>query len=338
MRAALEKADQKGFPARRKASIKAGKLRGFGIASYIECTAWGSGEVVEVSLGKDGRLTLLIGTQSNGQGHQTAYAQAVSQALDVPLDRITVVQGDTASVRTGHGTGGSRSIPVGAVSAYRASEGLAEKLKELAAENLEVAVQDLALSGGRITIVGTDRGMGFAEIAALPKATPDMLAASNEFTPPDATYPNGTHVAEVEVDTATGTVKVVRYTIVDDFGMTVNPLLLAGQVHGGIVQGIGQALLERTVYDASGQLLSASLMDYAMPRAADAPSFDFETRNVPSTTNPLGIKGAGEAGSIGSCPAVMNALVDALHKAKDVTHVDMPATPEKVWRIIAGVQ
>jgi carbon-monoxide dehydrogenase large subunit len=338
MKAALGKADQKGFPARRKASEKAGKLRGFGFASYIECTAWGSGEDVEVSLGKDGRLTLLIGTQSNGQGHQTAYAQAVSQALDVPLDRITVVQGDTASVRTGNGTGGSRSIPVGAVSAYRASEGLAEKLKELAAENMEVAVQDLALSGGRITIVGTDRGMGFAEIAALPKATPDMLAASNEFTPPDATYPNGTHVAEVEVDPATGVVKVVRYTIVDDFGMTVNPLLLAGQVHGGIVQGIGQALLERTVYDASGQLLSASLMDYAMPRAADAPSFDFETRNVPSTTNPLGIKGAGEAGSIGSCPAVMNALVDALHKAKGVTHVDMPATPEKVWRIIAGVQ
>jgi aerobic carbon-monoxide dehydrogenase large subunit len=335
MKAALEKADQKGFKDRLKISKKAGKLRGFGFASYIECTAWGSGEDVQVSLGKDGGVTLLIGTQSNGQGHMTAYAQAVSQALDLPPEKITVVQGDTDRVKTGHGTGGSRSIPVGAVSAFRASETLAEKLKELASEKLEAAVADLMLGGGRISVAGTDKGLSFTDIAALPSATPDMLAATNEFVPPDATYPNGTHVVEVEVDPQTGVTKVVQYTIVDDFGLTVNPLLLAGQVHGGIVQGIGQALLERTVYDSEGQLLTASLMDYALPRADDAPSFHFETRNVPSTTNPLGIKGAGEAGSIGSCPAVMNALVDALHRGYGITHIDMPATPERVWAAIA---
>jgi carbon-monoxide dehydrogenase large subunit len=338
MQAALEKADRKGFTSRLRTAKKAGKLRGFGFASYIECTAWGSGEDVEVSLGKDGRVTLLIGTQSNGQGHQTAYAQAVSQSLDIPPEHITVIQGDTDRVKTGHGTGGSRSIPVGAVSAYRASEGLAENLKKLAADKLEAAAADLVLGGGRVTVAGTDKGLTFAQIAALPGATPEMLAATNEFVPPDATYPNGTHVAEVEVDPATGKVDVVNYTIVDDFGLTVNPLLLAGQVHGGIVQGIGQALLERTVFDKDGQLLTASLMDYCMPRADDVPSFAFSTRNVPSTTNPLGIKGAGEAGSIGSCPAVMNALVDALHRHNGTTHIDMPATPERVWNAIAKAQ
>ncbi|MGL4241760.1 MAG: xanthine dehydrogenase family protein molybdopterin-binding subunit [Beijerinckiaceae bacterium] len=338
MRAALEKADQKGFAARLRASKKAGKLRGFGFASYIECTAWGSGEDVQVSLGKDGKVTLLIGTQSNGQGHQTAYAQAVSQALDIPPDQIVVIQGDTDAVRTGNGTGGSRSIPVGAVSAYRASEGLADNLKKLAADKLEAAVADLMLGGGRVTVAGTDKGLTFAQIAALPGATPEMLAATNEFVPPDATYPNGTHAAEVEIDPATGETEVVNYVIVDDFGLAVNPLLLAGQVHGGIAQGIGQALMERTVYDSDGQLLTASLMDYCMPRADDLPSFQFSTRNVPSTTNPLGIKGAGEAGSIGSCPAVMNAVVDALHRGYGISHIDMPATPERVWSAIAKAQ
>jgi aerobic carbon-monoxide dehydrogenase large subunit len=338
MKAALEKADQKGFKDRLKASKKVGKLRGFGMASYIECTAWGAGEDVHVSLGKDGGVTLLIGTQSNGQGHMTAYAQAVSQALDLSPNKITVIQGDTDRIRTGNGTGGSRSIPVGAVSAFRASETLADKLKDLASDKLEAATSDLLLGGGRITVAGTDKGLSFAEIAALPKATPDMLAATNEFIPPDATYPNGTHVVEVEVDPQTGVTQVVKYTIVDDFGLTVNPLLLAGQVHGGIVQGIGQALLERTIYDKEGQLLTASLMDYALPRADDAPSFAFSTRNVPSTTNPLGIKGAGEAGSIGSCPAVMNALVDALYRGHGITHIDMPATPERVWAVLAKKQ
>ena len=192
------------------------------------------------------------------------------------------------------------------------------------------------LGDGRIAVAGTDKSLSFAEIAALPQATPERLAAASEFVPPDATYPNGTHVAEIEIDPATGTVALDRYTIVDDFGLTVNPLLLAGQVHGGVAQGVGQALLERTVYDSAGQLLTASFMDYAMPRAGDLTSIAFSTRNVPSTTNPLGIKGAGEAGSIGSCPAVMNAVVDALHRAAGVTHIDMPATPERIWRALAG--
>jgi aerobic carbon-monoxide dehydrogenase large subunit len=338
MKDALEAADQKGFSSRLRVSKKAGRLRGFGFASYIECTAWGSGEDVSVSLGKDGRFTLLIGTQSNGQGHETAYAQAVSQALDVAMSEITVVQGDTDRIATGHGTGGSRSIPVGFVSSLRASENLGEKLKDLASGALEAAKSDLEISGGGVRVAGTDRLLGFRDIAALPKATPDRLMANGDFVPPDATYPNGTHVAEVEIDPETGETAILNYTVVDDFGRTVNPLLLAGQVHGGIVQGIGQALIERTVYDSSGQLLTASFMDYGMPRADDVPSISFTTRNVPSTTNPLGIKGAGEAGSIGSCPAVMNAVVDALHRGHGITHIDMPATPERVWQAIAAAQ
>jgi carbon-monoxide dehydrogenase large subunit len=338
MRAALEQADAKGFPTRLRASRKAGKLRGFGFASYIECTAWGNGEDVSVALGKDGRFTLLIGTQSNGQGHETAYAQAVSQALDVPPSEIVVIQGDSDRIATGHGTGGSRSIPVGFVSSLRASENLGEKLKDLASDALEAATGDLEVGGGGIRVKGTDRLLGFRDIAQLPQATPDRLMANSAFVPPDATYPNGTHVAEVEIDPDTGTTGIVGYTVVDDFGVVVNPLLLAGQVHGGIVQGIGQALMERTVYDSDGQLLTASFMDYCMPRADTSPSIAFSTRNVPSTTNPLGIKGAGEAGSIGSCPAVMNAVVDALHRAAGVTHIDMPATPERVWRALAGKQ
>jgi carbon-monoxide dehydrogenase large subunit len=338
MRAALEKADQAGFARRRVESAARGKVRGFGFASYIECTAWGSGEEAVLKLRQDGDFELLIGTQSNGQGHETAYAQAAAGVFDIPAERIMVVQGDTDRIATGHGTGGSRSIPVGFVSATRASEALAAQLKELAADRLETAISDLEITNGMIGVAGTDRRIALADIAALPAATPEKLTASNEFVPPEATYPNGTHVAEVEIDPATGAVSVVRYTIVDDFGATVNPLLLAGQVHGGIVQGIGQALMEHTVYDSTGQLLSASFMDYAVPRADNAPSMDFSTRNVPSTTNPLGIKGAGEAGSIGSCPAVMNAVVDALHDGYGIRHIDMPATPQKVWAAIASAQ
>jgi len=184
-------------------------------------------------------------------------------------------------------------------------------------------------------VVGTDRAITFADLAALPKATPELLTTQDAFTPPEATYPNGTHLAEVEVDPATGAIDILAYIVVDDFGVTLNPLMLAGQVHGGTVQGVGQALMERAVYDASsGQLVTASLMDYALPRADDVPAFTFETRNVKCATNPLGVKGAGEAGAIGSCPALMNAVVDALWRAYRIRHVDMPATPERVWQAI----
>lgn len=334
MRQSLAKADYHGFDARLAASKARGKLRGIGFSSYIECTAWGSGEEGSVTLEQDGTFTVLIGTQSNGQGHETAYAQVVAQYLDVPLEKVKVVQGDSQRIATGHGTGGSRSIPVGTVMVDRASQKLALQIKELAADKLEAAVADLEIVDGRVAIAGTDRALSFEEIARLPGATPDRRQAVSDFTPPEATYPNGTHVCELEVDPDTGETQVLSYSIVDDFGMVLNPMLLAGQVHGGIAQGIGQALLERTIYDADGQLASATFMDYCMPRAIDIPSFSFETRNVPSTTNPLGLKGAGEAGSIASCPAVMNALVDALHRAHGVTHIDMPASPSRIYEAI----
>jgi carbon-monoxide dehydrogenase large subunit len=334
MRASLAKAEYSTFERRAADARKRGKLLGFGFSSYIECTAWGAGEDGSVALDKDGRFTVLVGTQSNGQGHETAYAQVVSQYLDVPLDRVKVVQGDTRAVSTGNGTGGSRSIPVGAAMLARASEKLAVQLMELAADELEATVSDLEVADGAVRIMGTDRLISYGDIAKLPGATPEKLMAIDTYTPPDATYPNGTHCCEVEIDPDTGNTRILRYSIVDDFGLTLNPLLLAGQVHGGITQGIGQALMERTVFSDDGQLLTASFMDYCMPRAIDLPDFRFETRNIPSTTNPLGLKGAGEAGSIGSCPAVMNAVVDALHRAYGIGHIDMPATPLAVFSAI----
>ncbi len=336
MRAALERAEYADFGARVEAAKKRGLIRGIGLSSYIECTAWGDGEEGSVELGPDGNFTAYIGTQSNGQGHETAYAQVVSQYLDVPLDRIKVVQGDTDRIPTGHGTGGSRSIPVGAVMVTRASETLVASLKELAADKLEAAVGDLEVADGHIRIAGTDRAISYEEIAKLPGAKPEKLKAIESFTPPDATYPNGTHVCEVEIDPETGATRIDRYTVVDDYGFTLSPLLLKGQVHGGIAQGIGQALMERAVYGEDGQLLTASFMDYCMPRADSLPDFHFETRNIASTTNPLGLKGAGEAGSIGSTPAVMNAVADALWRAYGVEHIDMPATPLAVFTAIAG--
>ena len=335
MRKALQSAGYKDFAGREAMSRAIGKIRGIGFASYIECTAWGEGEKGYVSLEGDGTFTVLVGTQSNGQGHATAYAQMVAQHLDIAPARVKVVQGDTAMLPTGGGTGGSRSIPVGAVMVSRASEKLVEQLKELASDKLETAAADLEIAGGAIGVAGTDRAISYEELARSPSATPDRLKGGGEFVPPDATYPNGTHVCEVEIDPDSGEIEVVRYTVCDDFGVTLNPMLLEGQVHGGVTQGIGQALHERTMFSPEGQLITATFMDYAIPRAADCPNFAFETRNVPSTTNPLGLKGAGEAGSIGAAPAVMNAVVDALRRAYGIAHIDMPATPGRVRAAIA---
>jgi carbon-monoxide dehydrogenase large subunit len=335
---ALEASDWAGFEARREDSHRAGRLRGIGLATYIECTAWGEGEDVRITLDKDGGVTVYVGTQSNGQGHATAYAQFAAEQFDLPLERIRVVQGDTAQVATGAGTGGSRSIPVGGISVDAASKDLARKIKELASEEFEAGIGDIEIAQGAVRIAGTDRTLDFAALAALPRATAAMLTGRGDFVPPSATYPNGTHVAEVELDPDTGTTRILRYTVCDDFGLTVNPLLLAGQVHGGVAQGIGQALHERTVYDTAGQLLTASFMDYGLPRAEDVPSFHFETKNVPSTTNPLGIKGAGEAGSIGSCPAVMNAVVDALDRGAGIRDIDMPATPASIFAALRATR
>ncbi|HZP20552.1 MAG TPA: molybdopterin cofactor-binding domain-containing protein, partial [Bauldia sp.] len=334
---ALELADWKGFAARAEAARKAGRLRGFGVASYVEACAFPGSEPATIELNPDGTATLFIGTQTNGQGHATAYAQFISGPLGLDYDRINVVQGDTDQVAQGEGTGGSRSIPLGAVSVDRAAVKLAEQVKELAADRLEASAGDLELSGGSVRVVGTNRGITLAELAKTAN-DPKLLVARADFEQPEPTYPNGTHAVEVEIDPETGVTEIVNYNIVDDFGATVNPILLTGQVHGGVAQGIGQALYENTVYDSDGQLLTASFLDYAMPRADGLPSFNFETRNVPSVTNAFGIKGAGEAGTIGSCPAVMNAIVDALHRGYGITHIDMPATPDRVWNAIAAAK
>ena len=335
MTLAMERADWKGFDKRLKGTAAAGRIRGIGMATYVEACAFQGSEPAFLRLESDGTVTLRIGTQSNGQGHATAYAQFVAEKLNLDIARIKVQQGDTDQLKSGGGTGGSRSIPLGGVSASRAGADLAEKIRRIAADELEASAGDIELVDGAARIVGTDRSMSFAAIAGAARK-PEDVEGFGEFVQDECTYPNGTHICEVEIDPGTGHVDIVGYTIVDDFGATVNPILLAGQIHGGVVQGIGQALTEDTVYSEDGQLLTASFMDYAMPRADTVPSFHFETRNVPSTTNALGIKGAGEAGTIGAAPAVVNAVTDALYRAYGIRHIDMPATPTRIWNAING--
>jgi carbon-monoxide dehydrogenase large subunit len=336
---AQELANWDGFNKRAAQSKRTGRLRGIGIATYIEACGNNGPETATLNLDPDGGVTLLIGSQSTGQGHATSYAQLIAERLDLPPERVRVIQGDTDRIKSGAGTGGSSSIPVGGVSVDRATRKLAEQIKEIAADALEASASDLEIVDGTVRVAGTDRVVSFAELAGLSGGTPDKLRAAEEFSVEPPTYPNGTHIAEVEIDPDTGKTSIVQYVVVDDFGATLNPLLLAGQVHGGAVQGIGQALMEDTVYDsATGQLLSASFMDYAMPRAEHAPDFVFETRNVPCRTNPLGVKGAGEAGAIGSCPAIMNAIVDALWRSHRIRHLDMPATPRRIWEAIANAR
>ncbi|OYY76748.1 MAG: hypothetical protein B7Y61_18265 [Rhizobiales bacterium 35-66-30] len=338
MTRALEVADKAGFAARETQAQARGKLRGFGFATYIEACGGGSPEPAYLRLEGDGTISLRIGTQSSGQGHKTAYAHLAAAHLKVPLDQIVVHQGDTDATKTGGGTGGSRSIPVGGAAVAGAARRLAQNLRELGAEALEADVGDIELEAGGVEVAGTDRRLSLAELAVHPAATPELLNAQDAFAPLEATYPNGTHACEVEIDPDTGAVELVSYVIVDDFGAVITPALLEGQVHGGVAQGVGQALLERTVYDAEGQLLTASFMDYALPRAEDLPPIHFETRNVPCATNPLGVKGAGEAGAIGSCPAVMNAVVDALWRRYAIAQMDMPATPAAVFAAIKAAQ
>jgi carbon-monoxide dehydrogenase large subunit len=336
LKQAQEIADVAGFKRRLAASKKSGRLRGIGVATYIEACGSNGPDTARVRLDDDGAVTVLVGSQSTGQGHHTAYAQLIADHLGLPPDRVRVVQGDTDRIATGTGTGGSSSIPCGGASVAGAAEKLAKNIKTLAAEALEAAADDLEFADGAVRVVGTDRQVSFADLVQRAGDRKNLLTTEDAFVPEAATYPNGTHIAEVEIDPDTGATSLTEYTVVDDFGVTLNPLLLAGQVHGGAVQGIGQALMENTVYDAaSGQLLTASFNDYALPRASDCPGFTFETRNVPCKTNPLGVKGAGEAGAIGSCPAVMNAVLDALWRAYRIRHVDMPATPEKLWAVIA---
>jgi aerobic carbon-monoxide dehydrogenase large subunit len=320
-------AEWDGFADRKREAARRGKKRGIGLSYYIEVCGGAPGVPALLRFERDDSVTLLVGTQSNGQGHETAYAQIVSERLGIPFDKVNLRQGDTAALKTGSFTGGSRSVPVGGVASRQAADVVIDKGKLLAADLLEAAAADIEFGDGRYTVAGTDRSI---DLFAVARAAPEPLSGAAEFAPEVATFPNGCHVCELELDPETGTVAIQRYTVVDDFGTVVNPLLLGGQVHGGIAQGIGQALLEHTVYDGEGQLLSGSFTDYAMPRAADLPSIDFRWNPIPCRSNPLGIKGAGEAGAIGAPPAVINALIDAL----DGTPIDMPATPERIWRAL----
>jgi carbon-monoxide dehydrogenase large subunit len=332
MKRAMEIANWKEFPKRAKAAKKEGLVRGIGLATYVEVCGTMGEETAEVRLDPNGDVSVLIGTQSSGQGHQTAYAQIVAEQFGLAPERVHVFQGDTDQVSTGLGTGGSASIPTGGVSVERATHKLGVNLREIAAEVLETSIGDLEISDGTVRIAGTDRSVSFADLAKRPGVDAAKLNASATFASADGTFPNGTHIAEVEIDPATGITRIANYVIVDDFGVTLNPLLLAGQVHGGAMQGIGQALMEQAVYDPKdGQLVTGTFMDYALPRAADGPSFVFETHNVPCTTNPLGVKGAGEAGAIGSCPAVVNAIIEGLWREFKIDHIDMPATAERIW-------
>ena len=319
MERAMKRAEWASCENRKRESLSRGKLRGIGLGMYVERCGGGPGDTVRVEVNR-GEVTLYSGMQDNGQGHTTTFVQLLSSKLGVDAERIRVVQGDTDIVPAEGLTGGSRFLALGGVAATKAADEVIEKGRQEAARRLEAAAADIDYRDGEFRIAGTDRRIGIFELGD--------LESTQTHAPPDYTYPNGCHVCEVEVDPDTGGVTLERYTIVDDFGRAMNPKLLEGQVQGGTVQGIGQALLEHAVYDAHGQLLTGSFMDYAMPRAGDLPPLDCGFHHVPCTTNPLGVKGAGEAGAVGAPAAVVNAVMNAL----DARHVDMPLTPEKVWR------
>jgi carbon-monoxide dehydrogenase large subunit len=339
----MSAADWPSFAKRRVESERNDKLRGIGMATYTERCGGGFPETASIEF-KDDRVELVMGNQEYGTGLVTAYKQVVSDQLGIDADRIDVIMGDTDRTPSGL-TGGSRALAVGGAALYEAARTIIGKGKELAAHLLEVSAQDITFGDGTFAVAGTDLHIDVFEVAKaardtakLPAGMEPGLDTTHQRVPPAQTFPNGCHIVEVEIDPQTGRVSIERYTVVDDFGRTINPMMLEGQVHGGIVQGIGQALLEHAVYDPdSGQLLSGSFMDYAMPRAEDIPSFDFATHNVPTASNPLGVKGAGEAGAVGAPPAVINAIVDALYHRVGLRHNDMPATPRRVWEKLNGI-
>ena len=337
---AVALADWHGFPKRKEESRARGKLRGRGISDYLELTGPPGREMGGIRFEPNGDVTIVTGTLDYGQGHWTPFAQLLAARLGIPFQRIRLRQGDSDELIAGGGTGGSKSLIVSGNAIVGAADKVIEHGRQIAAHLLEAAAADIEFRSGRFVIAGTDRSVGLMELAAkvndglaLPPELPQNLDVVDIYDGPPSAFPNGCHIAEVQVDTETGTVEVVKYTFVNDFGVVINPLLVDGQAHGGIVQGIGQALRERTVYDDDGQLLTGSYMDYAMPRADDTPLFVHEFHSVPATTNPLGAKGCGEAGCAGALPSVMNALVDALTEF-GIHHIDMPATPERVWRAI----
>jgi aerobic carbon-monoxide dehydrogenase large subunit len=338
--AATKTVDWAGFAGRRADSAKRGKRRGIGMAYYLEATGGAPTERAEIAFADDGYVDVYVGTQSTGQGHETAYVQLTVDRLGVPGEKVRVKQGDTDRIPTGGGTGGARSLYSEGQAILVTAATVIEKGRKAASEALEAAPADIEFEAGRFSIVGTDRGVDILTLAMQQKA---RAAKGEDVTTLDATevaeikahtFPNGCHIAEVEVDPDTGVVKVLRYSVTDDVGKAINPLIVRGQVHGGVAQGLGQAILERTAFDPeSGQLLSGTFMDYALPRADDLPDIEVDLIEVPCVSNPLGVKGAGEAGAVGSPPALINAIVDAL-SGDGVKHLDMPATPESVWRAL----
>ncbi|MGE0744272.1 MAG: xanthine dehydrogenase family protein molybdopterin-binding subunit [Rhodospirillales bacterium] len=329
---AVALADVAGFAARRAAAGKCGRLRGLGIVHAFEGAGGVPPEYAKVSVDPAGIVELATGSQSSGQAHETTFAQVVADALELPMDAVRVVAGDTDRVASGIGTFASRSMIKGGSAAWKAGGMVIEAGRQAAAQALEAAAADVVYAAGRFTVAGTDRGIGLFELA-----NRQPLAAATMHEIPEFTFPNGCHVCEVEVDPETGAVAIDRYTMVDDVGRIVNPPVVHGQAVGSVVQGLGQALLERVVHDGDGQPLTGSYMDYALPRADDLPSFVAEHTVTLTKTNPLGVKGAGEGGTVGAPPALVNAVLDALAPL-GVTHIDMPATPETVWRAIRAAR
>jgi aerobic carbon-monoxide dehydrogenase large subunit len=353
--AAMEMANVAGFAARRDEARQRGKLRGIGYASYIEACGLAPSNVAgslgaraglfeagEVRVHPTGSVTVFTGSHSHGQGHETTFAQVVAARLGVPVDHVDVVHGDTGRVPFGMGTYGSRSLAVGGTAIVKALDRIVAKGRKIAAHLLEAAETDIEFRDGKFTVAGTDRSKTFGEVALtayvphnypLDKLEPGLNETAF-YDPTNFTYPAGTHICEVEIDPDTGVVQVVAFSASDDFGNIINPMIVEGQVHGGVAQGLGQALLEHCIYDPeSGQLLTGSLMDYALPRADDVPSFKVGTKVTPCTHNPLGVKGCGEAGAIGAPAAMMNAVMDALAPL-GIKHLDMPASPHRVWSAI----
>jgi aerobic carbon-monoxide dehydrogenase large subunit len=338
----LALSDHAGFAARREASRASGLLRGFGVACFLETARGAPNEGAEIRFQQDGKIALLIGTQSNGQGHETSYPQIAADLLGLPLEDFRYVQADTAEIPAGNGHGGARSMHMGGAALFKAAQGVIAKGTQIAARLLQAAPDDVEFSAGRFVVRKIpERSM---DLLAVARAARDPANVPEGMSPGLDTYvwneldiitfPNGCHVAEVEVDPDTGLVTLNRYTAVDDYGTLINPMLTVGQVQGGLAQGIGQALLERTVYDPdSGQMLSGSFMDYCLPRAADLPDLAVTLTGVPTNANPLGVKGSGQAGAIGAPQTIISAVLDALAPL-GVTHIDMPATPEQVWRAI----
>jgi carbon-monoxide dehydrogenase large subunit len=356
--ACLKAADYTGFEARRSAAAARGKLRGIGISTYIEACGIapsavagslgaraGLYEVANIRVHPTGSVTVFTGSHSHGQGHETTFAQLVSAQLGVPMDQVDVVHGDTAKIPFGMGTYGSRSLAVGGSAMVKAMDKVIAKGKKIAAHLMEASVDDIEFKDGKFSVTGTDKVKTLTDIslaAYVPHNYPieELEPGLDEtafYDPKNFTFPAGCHIAEVEIDRDTGVVEVVNFVAVDDVGRVINPMIVEGQVQGGVAQGIGQALLEHAVYDKSGQLLSGSMMDYTMPRADDLPNIKVATEVTLCTHNPLGVKGCGEVGAIGSPPAIINAVIDAL-KGYGVRHLDMPATPQKLWSIIQAGQ